>query len=348
MQAQIERVAVALAIAVGVWVSGMSTQWTDWPYYHLGASTLFSEHGLHLYALHPKVQIGPVGLLPGLLPVWAAQAFGVALLVPALLLLHRLHSLPWPAVVLVGMVWPVTALHVQPADLLMIVFTLAAVVDLRAGRWRAGIWLGLAVAAKPTALPLPVMLFALPRRDALRALAAAGVLTVAAYAPFLADSAAWGAGHAQTAVNAGTVWRPFGRHPFDWQRPVQLLACLAAAAVLVRRGKWLAVVAVVPAVRLLLDQSSLPYQTGPVIVGVLAYELVTSSRVRAAWVAFVLMVVSSPSLTVPAPVGTAFLRVALIGLTVWLTLSRRTGEVVEPDNRAEVPQPVLRGRLVEG
>src|SRR5206468_3095283 len=54
-------VAVTVVAAVVEGLTGPT--FTSWRYIRIGATVLFSPQGLHFYALHPEVQMGPLTLV---------------------------------------------------------------------------------------------------------------------------------------------------------------------------------------------------------------------------------------------------------------------------------------------
>ncbi|HZC54385.1 MAG TPA: hypothetical protein VE441_18095, partial [Mycobacterium sp.] len=218
------------AIHRAIW-SGQAWQW-----FPEGARLLFSGSGLHLYAMRPDFQIGPlsfVAVTPLIfgLPAGAAEATAMVLMsVAGLGVLAGLRTLlpaPWRrydvrfvlAAVCFLTVWAELAVTFTHADdVLAIGFTIAALHAVHAERtYRAAALLAIAADCKPWAAAFVVLLL-LAGSGRLRALAVwtAGVLVV--WLPFvLADPGTLSAAQYRIPNNAASSLRTLGVHA--WGTP---------------------------------------------------------------------------------------------------------------------------------
>ena len=337
----------------------------SWHYFSTGSIALIDGGGpggsLHVYASHPDLQFGPVSMVVAALlrtvsgtgSIVLAQVLGAAAGVLVLALLDRVSASIRPlgsagvrhrAVLACGLVilpvWmnlAVRSVHID--DVLALALTCAAVL---AGVHRrpvaAGLLLGLAVASKPWALPFLALALAVrpPARGKV-ALAAVGTAVVA-WLPFvLADPARLVAARFQipTAPSSGLRLLGIGDLATPWwDRPAQMLLGLAAALVLVRRGRWPAVVLVVVSIRVVLDPGVYSYYTAGILVGAALWDLV-GSRSRLPWwsAAAAASLFAARWLPVTATVtGLVRLAFVVICLTVLVAPRRRT----EPRGRRTI------------
>ena len=280
-----------------------------WRYFMTGARLLRMDDapgGLHLYAHHPELQIGPLAFLIALPWTWLPSGLGRWLAVllmtaagpVALGLAVRLvpkgdprrrlgHVLP--AGLLLLTVW--TELGSKTGHLDDILALLLAVLAMNAVAARRPLLAALLLAgsadSKPWALAFVVLLLALPRGDWIRAGAVWAAAVVVAWLPFvLADPATV---HALTnfvlpnspasALRAIGVVAP---HTPPWDRPVQVLLGAGLGALAVRRGRWPAVLVLALAVRVLLDPSVFTYYTAGLLLGALVVDVVVA-RWRFPW-----------------------------------------------------------------
>jgi hypothetical protein len=275
----------------------------DWHYFVEGSRLLFSGSpagGLHLFAGHPELQVGPLSLVlsAAIRVVSAGNGFvSEALLTMAsgvvtLLLVERsgarlrggrapalaiamgapLFLRQWDAVAAIG--------HLD--DALALMFGALAVYGVaRRSPVLAGCAVGLAVAAKPWALFFVPLLAALPwgRR---RAIGLCAAVTAAAWLPFvLADPRTLRAG-AFTIYNwPDSTLRVLGVDSLNtpqWVRPAQLAACLLVGTLAARRGRWYAVPLAVVAMRLLLDGGTYSYYGAGLVLGALLLDACSPDR----------------------------------------------------------------------
>jgi Glycosyltransferase family 87 len=270
-------VVLALYLAGWAWLRH-SPGGISWHYFTDGVGWL-SGDGVHLYARHPALQVGPLTLLavaPAKLlgdsaALAAVQLAGTALGLLVLWLATRLPEHPPPAwlVALAGALllpaWTVLSVRwVHPDDELAVLLAVAALVAVRRERGLlAGVLLGAAVAAKPWALGFEPVLLMLPRRLVWRALVAGAVVVAAAWLPFVAgDPATLAALHPPVTIADTSVLRLFGVTGTlvpSWVRPVQLLAGPVLAYLVVSRRRWLAAPLVAFAFRLAIDPQDIGY-----------------------------------------------------------------------------------------
>jgi len=268
----------------------------SWHFIATGAALLGSDDtgaGLHLYATHPQLQIGPLTFLAAAplngLPAWlsgSVAAVVIAATAPAMLL--SLSHLPHltvtsrqrglAAAVLLP-VWAELAVHYTHLDdalaLVLLIAGMHAVARCRP--IPAALLLAESADAKPWALAFVPLLLVLPRDRWHRAVPVWLVAVAAAWLPFvLADSLTLHAGGFSIPNVASSSLRAMGvtaASTPSWDRPVQLLLGIALGAVAVHRGRWLVVPAVVLATRMLLDPGAYPYYTAGLVLATVIMDL---------------------------------------------------------------------------
>lgn len=278
----------------------------SWHYFAQGSRLLFGHGpgaGLHLYAAHPELQIGPISFLVAtplrLLGAWPGRAAAVLLMSltgPLVLgLIWRLipPSARRPSRLLVaGLVflpgWAELVTHAGHLDdVLALVLGIAAMHAVRRGNpIAAGLLVAAAADCKPWAAAFAPLLVALPRRDQWRAAAAGAVGLAIAWLPFaLYDPKTLAASSFTIPTAASSGLRALGFpdvHTPAWDRPIQLLlGCLLGTAAVVR-GRWPAVILLATAARILLDPEVYSYYTAGVLLGAVAYDLI-QTRWRWPW-----------------------------------------------------------------
>jgi hypothetical protein len=332
----------------------------DWHYFVEGGRLLFSGSGaggLHLFARHPELQVGPLSLL-------ASAALGVAsagngfvvqtLLSMALGVLtlflvertgERLRGGSAPALAIaIGAPlfleqWAAIAAIGHLDDALALTFGALAVYGV-AGRSPvlAGCAVGLAVAAKPWALFFLPLLAALPwgRR---RAIGLCAAVTAAAWLPFvLADPRTLRAG-AFTIYNwPDSTLRVLGVDSLNtpqWVRPAQLAACLLVGVLAVRRGRWYAVPLAVVAVRLLLDGGTYSYYGAGLVLGAMLLDACSQDRSVPVATIVVLGAVRGLPLVLADGSERGILRTALLVACVGAALTARRPRSGLPGDQAD-------------
>lgn len=283
----------------------------SWHYVMAGAALLPStaaDGGLHLYAAHPELQMGPLTFLLmsplGRVPEVVGGVAVAALIVvagPLLLnLLPRLLDVPvsarqrgLAAVVLLP-VWAELGVHyVHVDDALALGLLVAAMLAVSRERAvLAGVLLAASVDSKPWALAFVPILLALPRDRWWRAVGAWGACVALAWLPFLvADPGTMHAGRFEIPNDASSSLRVLGFTGAGtpmWDRPVQVLAGVVLATVAVRRGRWLAVPAIALGVRMLLDPATYPYYEAGLVLATLLVDL-GLRRTRWPWLSMLVL-----------------------------------------------------------
>ena len=281
----------------------------SWHYFSQAARLITGSGpgtGLHIYAAHPELQMGPLTMLaavplraidpalgyliaPALLAItgpallWLlvrareAQAGPIR---PAMLMLTGLLALP---------VWTeVTTHYAHLDDILAMTFGVAALIAARNGRAVAtGLLLAAAVDSKPWALGFCILLLTLNRSGRLIGAAVTAVGIAIAWLPFiLADPGTLSLTHFGIDNVDDSALRALGVHTANtpsWDRPVQFLVGAAAAVRAVRRGRWPLVLLMVIAARLLLDPETYPYYTSSLVLAAAAADLLTRHRRLPLW-----------------------------------------------------------------
>ncbi|MEP7192539.1 MAG: hypothetical protein ABI903_06705 [Actinomycetota bacterium] len=278
----------------------------SWHFFTTGAALLSSDDpgaGLHLYATHPQLQIGPLTFLAATplngLPAWLSGAMavtGIAATGPAMLLsLSRLPQVSMTnrqrglAAAVLMPVWAELAVHYTHLDdALALVLLLGGMHAVARSRpIPAALLLAASAGAKPWALAFVPLLMVLPRDRWRRALLVWLPAVAAAWLPFvLADPRTLHAGGFSIPNVASSSLRVLGvtaASTPSWDRPVQLLVGVVLGVVAVRRGRWLVVPAVVLAVRMLLDPGAYPYYTSGLVLTTILVD-VGWRRTRWPWV----------------------------------------------------------------
>ncbi len=297
-----------------VW--GLAAAWGggySWHYFAQGAFLLThpgpAGAGLHLYAGHPDLQIGPLALLAAvpfqaLGPVWGRIFVEAVLTFLGPVLLHVLSAArqaltgrrPTPALLLctgllVLPVWCQVATHFTHLDdALAIAFTcLAALAVTHKRALCAALAVAAAIDAKPWALGFAVLLLALPCSQRWRGLAVAALAVAAAWAPFVyADPRTLALGHFSIDNVDDSALRALGVHTANtpaWDRPAQLALGVIVALVCVRRGRWAAAPLAVVAARLLLDPQTYPYYSSGLLICAALLDMLSPKRRMPVWTA---------------------------------------------------------------
>jgi hypothetical protein len=284
-----------------LWRPGVS-----WHFFDQGARLLFSGDaaggGLHLYANHPRLQIGPLSFLIAeplrLADPWHGRYVAIALMTasgPVLLWLAASLKLartqtviPQQRLALAGLVflpvWTELATHFAHLDdVLALAFALLALRAIDARRATvAGLLLGCAADSKPWAAAFACLIFVLPRHLRLRTAGAWVAVVGLAWLPFLLSDPATVRAGAFTIPNAASsALRALGvatpRTP-TWDRPLQIVLGSLLGWLAVRTGRWPAALFAVLAVRLLLDPGTYAYYTSGLILAAVLVDLVLTTR----------------------------------------------------------------------
>jgi len=268
----------------------------SWHFFATGAALLSSngpDAGLHLYATHPQLQIGPLTFLAATplngLPAWLSGAVAATVIAgtgPAIL--ESLSHLPHLsmtntqrglAAAFLMPVWAELAVHYTHLDdaLALVLLLVGVHAVARCRPIPAALLLAASAGAKPWALAFVPLLLVLPRDRWNRALPVWLAGVSAAWLPFvLADPRTVNAGGFSIPNVASSSLRVLGVTAAStpaWDRPVQLLVGILLGMVAVHRGRWLVLPAVVLAVRMLLDPGSYPYYTAGLVLATILLDI---------------------------------------------------------------------------
>ena len=281
----------------------------SWRFFVLGADLLTSDSpltgGLHVYAAHPELQIGPLALLAAVplvhLDAWHGRLCAVLLLSAAgpLLLAHlvrvreRSGRVRDPLLLMTGLwvlpVWTEVAAHYAHLDdALALAAIVAATGTLRRGSVAAtGLLLAAATDSKPWVVGCAALLLALPAGRRARALVVFGAGVALVWLPFLlGDPRTLALSHftipnvASSALNALGVHDPATP---SWDRGAQLILGVAVAALAVRWGRWPAVLLAIVCARLLLDPETYKYYTSGLLVATALEDMYVRQRGFPMW-----------------------------------------------------------------
>jgi hypothetical protein len=350
-------VPVGLAGWAVVWFAAMA--WHGglaWHFFVQGAQALADADdpagGFHLYAAAPVLQIGPVAflvadglrLLGGRPDLFAAQVLGAAggayVIWQAGRLGRRWSAAAVVCFVPVWMYLAVGSAHLD--DVLALVGAVAALAAARAGKAApAGLFLGLAVDAKPWALGFAALLLLLPDfRARLRGAVCLVAAVAAAWLPFfLADPRTDRVLHftiANTPLSALRVLGVTDPHTPPWDRPAQALIGIGLGVLAVRRGRWPAVLLLAAAARIALDPGTNKYYAAGAVTGALLWDLAGSSAAFPWWSAGALgSLFASRWLPLPAAAHGSLTLAYCLACAATLVLPRR----LEPEAARVVRGP---------
>ncbi|MCW2886989.1 MAG: hypothetical protein QOE54_3154 [Streptosporangiaceae bacterium] len=344
----------------------------SWHYFAQGSQLLFGDdrgEGLHLYAAHPELQIGPLTFLVArpLQVLGPGQGRTVAVLLmsltgpPLLAALWRLvpvqvrqPSRLLAAGLLFLPIWAELVTHAGHLDdVLALTCGVAAMYTLsNKNALATGLLVAAAADCKPWALAFAPLLLALPRREWWRAGLVAVVGLLVAWLPFLLyDPATINATRfaIPTALSSGLHVLGFtDPHTPPWDRPAQLLLGCLLGTIAVVRGRWPAVILLATSARILLDPEVYGYYTSGVLLGAVAFELIVA-RHRWPWLTLtgVLALYGVRLLGHVVPISfdvMAWLRVGYVVLVVAVVLlPGRAGEIPASDRddaHDVVPSPL--------
>lgn len=278
----------------------------SWHFFAAGGRLLLSGApggGLHLYAAHPQLQIGPLtltvsGALEALGP-WPSRIAAIAAMSatgpPLLAAVWRLAPAAGrrrTRLVAAGLVFlpvwtEVTTHFAHLDDLLALSFSVAAAHAVARRRpVLAGLALAAAAGAKPWAAAFVPMLLALPRERRWAALGTFAGGVAAAWLPFLlADPRSVLAAQFTIPNDHSSALRVLGvnaaRTPW-WDRPAQLALGAAGGCLAVWRRRWPAVILLAVSARILLDPGVYSYYTSGALLGTVLVDLVVT-RWRLPW-----------------------------------------------------------------
>ncbi len=274
----------------------------SWHYFAEGSRLLFGDdpgQGLHLYAAHPELQIGPIaflvatplrflGSVPGRLVALVVMSATGPFLLDALWRLVPAHARRPSRLLAAGLLFlPVWAELVTHAghldDVLALVLAVVAMRAVGSGRpVVAGLLVAASADSKPWAAAFVPLLLAFTGRDRWRATAACALGLAVAWLPFLLyDGQTLGAADFTIPTATSSGLRALGfRYSSTptWDRPAQLVLGCALGALAVMRRRWPAVVLLGTAARILLDPEVYSYYTAGILLGAVAYDLVMTDR----------------------------------------------------------------------
>lgn len=291
----------------------------SWHYFRTGGVALLdpsSHGGLHVFANHPELQMGPLTLLVSAMIVAVFGTTGSGWVGAALMLLLGLVDLwflrqagaggpdrtaagpstpagpPGRVVAIAGAlllpVWSVVAVHYGHLDdVLAMSLVCAGLLQATRGRsWSALFLVALATAAKPWALPM--MLIAWGDREGRLRRALVGIVAVAL--PWLvfviADPRTLSIGSFTIHTEVDSVLRVLGvTDPTTppWDRPAQLLLGVLIAWLCARYGAVGWIPLAVMATRLVLDPGTYLYYTSSLALAAVAADLVGRRGTRVPW-----------------------------------------------------------------
>jgi hypothetical protein len=292
---------------LGAWAAACTVPHFDhsavsWRFFALGGRLLMRSGagtGLHLYANHPVLQIGPVALgaaavldtlgaagRPCAVALLALIGLALIAIVERTLIAEtaaaRPHLFVWALLFLPA--WMELAFHYAHLDdglaLLFTALAIRATANRRA--IPAGLLLALAVDSKPWALAFAPLLLAVGRGRRSHAFGAGVVGMAAAWAPFLvADSRTVTAATFKIPNTATSALRTLGVSSSAtpvWDRPAQLAVGILLAALAVRTGRWPAALFAALCVRLLLDPGTYSYYTAGLVLAAAYVDLFLARR----------------------------------------------------------------------
>lgn len=347
------RVWGALLLWTAAWslVQGIGGLYS-WHYFVTGGTALLhpgaTGSGLHVYAAHPELQMGPLtlGVAAALVAVGGAMVSVLAALVMTLLgalnlwllvtLRAHLRSEPvsprvtlYAGLLLIPM-WSVLSVHFGHLDdVLALTLTTGALVALVRNRpWATVVLLAAATSAKPWALPFAVLLLVEPVGRVRRVSSYLGLCALP-WLPFLIADRHTVAISSFTIVNApDSALRALGvssAHTPAWDRTAQVVLALALALWCLRIAQPLAIPAVVLATRMLLDPGTYSYYTSGLVLVCLYVDL-TYRRRKVPWTAAAVVAwwVTDTVLgaVVPAGAAGAGRAIFLLGLLLALLVKR--------------------------
>ena len=319
----------ALLLAWAAWL--FPREWSiragDWHYFRTGSALLFGEDGLHVFARHPELHMGPLSLVAtrALSPFGHSGLSGAIVLMWALgpltlfLLERAARAIRGGPDTLVAFTTLVGGLLFLPAwfraagpvahidDVLAMAFLVFAAWAVAVRRPSlAGLAVGLAVAAKPWGIIALPLCLAFPPRLVARSLGIAVGTILVAWLPFvLADRNTTGAGAYAQANDAASALRALGVHSLDtpgWVRPAQVLLAIALGVLAVWIGRWPAVLPVALAMRIALDPAVFTYYAPTLVLGGIACDLLVSRRSVPLWTLVTYVGVVAVPQTVPAAI----------------------------------------------
>jgi hypothetical protein len=301
------RYAILAIVAAVIWLSTLSIRgWGhgDWAYFVAGAKALTGGPGLHVYAIMPQLQLGPISLLCtvplrhlgpqhgwvvtsalgmalGLLSIRLIESTAIALAGSDLDRRRKLTTLI--AGVFFLKAWSLPAVgagHID--DVLALTGVIAGLLAVVRDRWlAASLAIGLGAACKPWALLVLPLAAAVPAAR-VRGIGVALVAAVAPWVPFVAaDRRTLNVGHVYLPVVASSTLHalglPVGSQP-HWVRLAQFAVGATASGIAIARGRFFLVPLLAFAVRINLDPAVFDYYTAGAVVGAVVWDSVRPAR----------------------------------------------------------------------
>jgi Glycosyltransferase family 87 len=310
---------------------------------------MLGSAGLHVYVVHRDVQTGPLTLLVAWLFAHTPRdGFVLAAVVSAALgiLSVRLYELTvrrpredthFQLLVLAGgclavFSWAKLGGYGHLDDAITLTCAVVALNRVRAGKpLSAGLWIGIAIAAKPWGVIFLPITLATRSRD-LRAPVIAGIVAAIAWLPFIVGAPdSLRALRPTVNVAPDSVLAVFGvtsdSMP-DWLRVAQLIACLGVAGALALRHRPESVIAAAIALRVATDPATWSYYTPGLVIGVLVWDLL--GRRRFPWLTLVVLVGLAPTWLVPSDTARGLMRLAVTAAVVVFAFVRAQAASATP------------------
>jgi hypothetical protein len=335
----------------------------SWHYFGTGARLLTGSgpsSGVHVYASHPELQMGPLAMLVAI-PIRAlSPAYGYAIapalltltgpLLLALLIRAREHlgyrvtpTMLLSSGLLFLPVWTeVTTHYAHLDDVLAMSFGVGALLAAqRRSVWLTGILLAAAVDSKPWALSFAAVLLVLPAALRGRAVVGAALCIAVAWLPFLlGDPGTLSLTHFSIDNVDDSALHALGVHDVGtpaWDRPAQLAVGVAVGIAAVRHGRWPLILLAGVAARILLDPQTYPYYTSGLVLAALTADLLTPSRRLPLWTAACTGWYAANEILV-GHVSPGFLGLIRLGTCAALLLAAAlTTDRTEPEQRDRMP-----------
>lgn len=287
------------------WYIGHEKPLDSWGYFERAVHLLFSADGLQMYRDSPELQFGPVTTVLAAPFVWLGPTAG-KITAAVFMSLVGLGLVLWASgddhvarwrpnarrFLLAGLfampVWAdLVFRNAHFDDVLSILFACLSVAAIRRRKAvAAAVLIGLAIAAKPWALPFAVVLLALRRRDYGKAASALFVTVAVSWLPFfLAEPRTLEAMRFKLDIDESSLLGAFGGMAGEpmpgWVRPLQLVVALLIGYVLTTLRRHEAALLAIVAVRIMLDPATHNYYaSGAVVLAVLADRAL---RFRGPW-----------------------------------------------------------------
>lgn len=272
-----------------------------WHYVVTGTRELFSVRGLHLYADHPEIQMGPLTFVASAPLVLLGRSVIAHMLIMAtlaavgLLCLQQCERLAettptfdrqriflW-AGVLFGPAWVEMAVHWEhPDDALALLCILLALRLASTDNYiAAALTLGLAVDFKPWAAALISIALIPGWRQAPMFLGTFALTVAVVWLPFLlSDPHTMRMTTFVISNEPSSVLRTFrvsdAKTP-SWCRQAQLVGGAVLTAILVKRQRWAGIITAAVSIRMLLDPANKNYYTGGLLLGTVLFDIALAS-----------------------------------------------------------------------